>query len=162
MARALLPVEESLVLLAETPALLTECARGLTPAQLRSTPRFGGWSELEVLGHLRACADMWGGSALEILRDNARPIRAVNPRTWIEQTEYLDQELARSLRAYKSQRTRLLWVIGRLAPAEWARSATVTSAGRPLERSVHFYAQWMARHDRSHHSQIRAIAASFA
>ena len=42
MARALLPVEESLVLLAETPALLTECARGLTPAQLRSTPRFGG------------------------------------------------------------------------------------------------------------------------
>src|SRR6516165_7312299 len=66
MARALLPVEESLVLLAETPALLTECARGLTPAQLRSTPRSGGWSELEVLGHLRACADMWGGSAREI------------------------------------------------------------------------------------------------
>jgi hypothetical protein len=33
----------------------------------------------------------------------------------------------------------------------------VTGAGKPLERTVLFYAQWLARHERPHVKQIERI-----
>ncbi len=45
-----------------------------------------------------------------------------------------------------------------LAPEDWSRIATVTGAGKPLVRSVHFYAQWLATHERTHVKQIGRIA----
>ena len=36
----------------------------------------------------------------------------------------------------------------------WSRTATVTGAGAALERTVLFYAQWLARHERGHVKQI--------
>jgi hypothetical protein len=38
----------------------------------------------------------------------------------------------------------------RLRPKDWARWATVTGAGKTLQRSVLFYAEWLATHERSH------------
>jgi hypothetical protein len=45
-----------------------------------------------------------------------------------------------------------------LGPGDWSRSATITGAGAPLTRSVHFYAQWLARHERPHLKQIKSTA----
>jgi hypothetical protein len=38
---------------------------GLAPAQLQAVPAPDQWSATEVLAHLRACADMWGGCIQE-------------------------------------------------------------------------------------------------
>jgi hypothetical protein len=45
-------------------------------------------------------------------------------------------------------------------PGEWSRKATVTGAGKPLERTVRTYAMWLANHERSHFKQIERIASS--
>jgi len=44
-----------------------------------------------------------------------------------------------------------------LPPEGWSRAATVTGAGKVLERTVLFYAQWLARHERQHVKQVERI-----
>ena len=60
-------------------------------------------------------------------------MRAVNPRTWITQTDYLELEFRPSLRAFAVQRAALLAVLEALPPDGWSRAATVTGAGKTLE-----------------------------
>jgi hypothetical protein len=52
-------------------------------------------------------------------------------------------------------------VLESLTPDAWERTATVTGAGRVLERSVHAYAERLATHERPHLAEIeRAVAAT--
>jgi hypothetical protein len=158
MAKQPLATSELLAMLAAGPVRIAEAAADLTPAQLDAPPAPGEWSANEVLAHLRACADMWGGAIAEIIAHDHPTIRAINPRAWIEKTDYREQAFQASLKAFTTQRADLLAVLEPLAPAGGARGATVTGAGKALERTVHFYAEWMANHERPHLKQIERIA----
>jgi hypothetical protein len=149
--------EQLLTLLAEAPPRIATLTAGLTPAQLRATPNPGEWSANEVLAHLRACADMWGNCMRLIIAEDRPTLWAVNPRTWIKKTDYLEQEFQPSLHSFAKQRTDLLKVLEPLAPEDWSRMATVTGAGKVLERTVLFYADWLAGHERPHIKQIKRI-----
>jgi hypothetical protein len=129
----------------------------MKPELLHTPPGPGDWSANEVLAHMRACADVWGDCIAAILMEDRTTLRAVNPRTWIEQTNYREQDFRTSLRAFTAQREELLRVLQPLPPEGWARGATVTGAGKPLERTVLFYAQWLVRHERPHVKQIERI-----
>lgn len=63
-------------------------------------------------------------------------LRAINPTTWIDKTDYRERAFLASLHAFTTQRADLLAVLEPLAPAGWARAATITGAGRPFERTV--------------------------
>jgi hypothetical protein len=158
VARSALDVEQVLFLLAETPTRIGAATRGLTDAQLQRAPARGEWSANEVLAHLRACADVRGESIRTIVAENHPTLRAVNPRTWIKETDYLDLEFRRSFRAFTKQRGDLLEVLRSLPPRAWSRGATVTGAGAPLERTALFYAEWVAVHERPHVKQVEGIA----
>jgi hypothetical protein len=80
------------------------------------------------------------------------------PPGWIEKTDYSEQDFRSSLQAFTAQRTALLKMLEPLSPEAWSRSASVTSAGTALERTVYSYADWMAEHERPHLKQIRRIA----
>ncbi len=149
-----LTIEQVLTLLAETPPRIAALTVGLRPAQLHTPPHRGEWSTNDVLAHLRSCADVWGGCIVAIINQDTPTLRAVNPRTWIKSTDYPEQEFQPSLRAFAKQRKNLLQVLRPLAPEAWSRSATVTGAGKPLERTVLFYAQWLTHHERRHQTQI--------
>lgn len=155
-----LTTEKVLSLLTEQPERIGALTEGLTPEQLRTRPAPDEWSINDILAHLRSCADMWGGSIETILAEDHPTIRAINPRTWIRQTDYPDLEFQPSFQAFRRQRAELLDVLNGLPPESWSRSATVTGAGKPLERTVHFYAQWLATHERSHLKQIGRLADS--
>jgi uncharacterized damage-inducible protein DinB len=144
-------------MLAATPAHLADLTEGLPPAQLLAPPEPDEWSARDVLAHLRACADMWGKSIVEILGEDRPTIKAVNPTTWIKKTDYLEQDFQPSLQAFTTQRAELLAVLQPLPPEGWSRAATVTGAGKPRERTVYTYAQWLANHERSHIKQIERI-----
>jgi len=146
-----------LTLLAATPPRIAALTAGLAPAQLHAPPNPDEWSANDVLAHLRACADMWGNCIVAMIAHDRPTLRAVNPRTWIRKTDYLEQEFQPSLHAFTTQRTDLLAVLEPLAPDGWERAATVTGAGKVLERTVLFYAQWLARHERPHLKQIERI-----
>jgi hypothetical protein len=153
-----LPTEKILALLAEAPERIAAVTAGVPPARLQRSPGLEAWSANDVLAHLRSCADMWGGSIAAILAADRPTLRAVNPRTWIKQTNYPVLPFRRSLRAYSAQRAELLALLKPLPPEAWSRAATVTGAGRVLERSVQFYAEWLATHERAHVKQIARLA----
>lgn len=146
-----------LTLLAETPSRLAALTASVGPAHLRTAPDPDEWSATEVLAHLRACADVWGGCIRATLAEDRPTLRAVNPRTWIKQTSYLDLDFRSSLHAFTTQRTALLAVLRPLPSASWAHAATVTGAGKALERTVLSYAQRLALHERPHVKQVERL-----
>ena len=142
-------------MLGEAPFRIGDAVGDAAPDRLRASPGPDEWSVVEVLAHLRACADVWGGCIDTILANDEPTIRAVNPRRWISKTSYIDQSFEDSLRAFTAQRAKLLSVLEALAPGDWSRAAIVTGAGKPLVRTVHGYAEWLARHEQPHIKQIR-------
>ena len=161
MARTVLPSGQVVTLLAAAPARIASCTSSVPADRLRHRPDPDGWSANEVLAHLRACADVWGGCIATILAEEAPTIRAVNPRSWIDETHYRELDFLPSFDAFARQRRALVAVLESLPPGAWERTATVTGAGRVLERSVHAYAERLATHERPHLGQIeRAVAAT--
>jgi hypothetical protein len=151
------PVEQVLTLLTQTPTRLAALTADLAPETLQLTPASEEWSAPEVLAHLRACADVWGGCMTRILAEDHPTLRAINPRAWIKQTNYPSLAFQPSLRDFTTQRAALLAVLEPLPPEGWARSAKISGAGRPLEWTVLDYAERMARHERPHIAQIARI-----
>ncbi len=92
-----------------------------------------------------------------MIAEDTPTLRAVNPRTWIKKTDYPELEFRPSLRSFTTQRADLLAVLEPLPHEGWSRAATVTGAGKVLERTVLFYAQWLARHERQHVKQVERI-----
>jgi len=140
------------------PSRIAELTEGLTSGQLRTAPATDEWSANDVLAHLRACADVWGGCISTILAEDRPTFKAINPRAWITKTDYLDLDFQQSLRAFTTQRADLLAVLESLLREDWAREATVTGAGKPLTRTVLYYADSLAVHERPHLKQIACIA----
>jgi len=153
-----LTIEQNLSMLAATPSRIADLTQGLTPTQLLMPPEPGEWSARDVLAHLRACADMWGKYIAEILSKDHPTYKAVNPTTWIKNTNYRQQDFQPSMQAFTVQRAGLLAVLKPLPPEAWSRAATVTGAGKPRERTVRTYAMWLANHERSHFRQLQNIA----
>jgi DinB superfamily len=155
-----LTIEQVLTLLAETPPRIAALTADLSPAQLHTSPTHNEWSLNDVLAHLRACADVWGNCMVAMIAEDTPTLRAVNPLTWIKKTDYLELEFRPSLSSFATQRAELLAVLEPLPPEGWERSATVTGAGKVLERTVLFYGQWLARHERQHVKQVEHIVST--
>ena len=150
-------IDQILTLLAAAPSHLAGLTESLPPAQLLVPPEPGEWSARDVLAHLRACSDMWGKYILLILSEDRPMFKAVNPTTWIKQTNYRELEFRPSLQAFSAQRAELLAVLVLIAPEDWIRMATATGAGRPRIRTVFNYGQWLANHELLHIKQIARI-----
>src|SRR5215472_13595395 len=132
MPNTTLTIEQVLTLLRATPLRLAALTADLAPEALQTRPSPDEWSANEVLAHLRACADVWGNCIEAILAQERPTLRAINPRSWIEQTNYLDLEFKLSLGAFATQRADLLAVLYPLPSDAWERSASVTGAGKVL------------------------------
>jgi hypothetical protein len=161
LPRISLTIEQVLTVLAETPRRIAELTAGIPAADLLVAPSRDEWSANDVLAHLRACADMWGGFIVAILAEDMPTLKAVNPRTWIKSTDYLELAFRPSLRSFAAQRDELMTVLQTLTQDGWARAATVVGGGRPLELTVLDYARRLARHERPHVKQVaRAVQTS--
>jgi len=158
LSRPVLTIQQILSLLQATPSRIAEITAGMTQDQLHTTPAPDEWSANDVLAHLHSCADVWGDGIRMILSHRTPTIHAVNPRTYIKQTNYLEQKFPAQLRAFAAQRQALLAVLERLTPRSWSRKALITGAGSPLEWTVLIYATRLAVHERSHLKQFKRIA----
>jgi hypothetical protein len=63
MASAKLTVQQVRDQLRSTPVRLRELTSGVPGELLQTSPGPDEWSANDVLAHLRACSDQWGGSA---------------------------------------------------------------------------------------------------
>ena len=144
----------------DTPGRLAAITANLTESHLKASPVPGEWSATAVLAHLRSCGDVWGDATATILRQDRSTLRAINPRQWIKRTGYVEMDFGPSLAAFTAQRAELLLVLDALPEAAWGPSITVTGAGSPLVRTVHSYAERLARHESAHIKQIERIVSS--
>jgi hypothetical protein len=158
MPEVFLSRDELLALLPEAPARLAAATVDVDPVVLRTRPAPDEWSPVEILAHMRACDDIWGGCARRILAEDHPTIQALGPRTWVHQTDYATLDFDVSLRAFAAQRADLIDVLTAAGPDEWLRSATVLGAGGRLERNVYWYAHGIPTHERSHVKVIEQIA----
>jgi len=132
----------------------------VTPAQARARPAPDAWSVNDVLAHLRACHDVLGGYVLRIMAEDSPAWKGMNPRAWINHTDYPDREFVPAFEAFKAQRADLLAVVEPLPPESWERTATVSGMlGEPYQRTARYYADWMASHERAHWKHIGRIVA---
>lgn len=145
-------------MLAAGPPRIADLTAGLTPGQLVAPPAPGEWSLRDILAHLRACNDMWGG-CIRLLLEEDRPVfKAMNPVTWVKQTDYLAVDFRPSFAALAGDRAALVAQLEPLPAEAWSRGGTALVAGRPRERTVSSYAHWLANHERSHLKHIARLA----
>ncbi len=153
-----LTIEQVMAILPETPPRIAALTEGLTPAQLHTATAPDSWSVNDVLAHLRACHDVFGGNILRILAEEAPTLKGINPRAWIKKTNYPELDFRPSFEAFVRQRADLLAVLEALPPEGWVRIAKVTGMlGETYDRTVLYYAAWMARHERPHLKHIQRI-----
>jgi uncharacterized damage-inducible protein DinB len=147
--------------LSETPKQIARLARGCRHQQLHRKPAADAWSAREIVAHLRACAEVWGGSIDRMLAEDHPTIRYVSPRGWIRKTDYLQQDFRDSLRAFSQRRAALMATLERLDATGWARGATFTGTRLGREGTVLSYAMRIAEHEVRHLGQLhRTIGAS--
>ena len=143
-----------MALLRENASRLAALTDGVPAERLHTAPQPDAWSPNDVLAHIRACCDVWGGNIARILADDRPTFAGMNPRTWMKRTDYPDWKFAEAFRAFMAQREELLHTLEALTPDDWERSATVTSYGQSNERTLRSYAWQLAEHERSHVRQI--------
>lgn len=148
-------VPRILEILREGPEAIWDATHDLSSDELRARPAPDEWSAHEILAHLRACADVWGGCIETMLSQDHPTITGVNPRRWILSSDLPKKEFHASLREFAEQRRRLMSMLEPLGPDGWNRSATIRGAGKPLTKTVLDYADRLARHERPHIRQIR-------
>ena len=144
-------------MLAGAPPRLAELTAGLKPEALTTGPAPDEWSANDVLAHLRACSDMWGGSIATLLSEDHPTIRSVNPRAGssIRTTRNArsGRRSARTRGNATSCRAPRAADAGRLGPI-----GNVHGAGKPIDRTVLSQAQRIAVHERAHLVQIARLA----
>ena len=160
MPNKTLTIEQILDILAGDPPRIAALTAGLAPAQLHTPPGPDAWSANDILAHLRACSDVWGGNILKMLAEENPTLVGVNPRAWIKKTDYLEQEFQPNLHAFSTQRAGLLAVLESLPAEGWSRTAKLTAWGQVYERMVLREADHLARHERSHVKQIERLVKS--
>jgi hypothetical protein len=79
------------------------------------------------VAHLRACADVWGGSIDRMVAEEHPTIRYVSPRSWIRKTD-----------------------LSRLDTPGWSRRTTFTGITLGREATVLSYATRIADHEVLH------------
>jgi hypothetical protein len=159
--RSLLTIEQILNILTGTPQRIAMLTAGLTTDQLHTEANPDDWSINDVLAHLRACNDVWGGNILTIIAQDKPTIKGINPRARIKKTNYFEQEFKPSLLAFTTQRIVLLDLLDALPPESWLRTATVIDmVGKDLERTILSYADSLARHERTHLKQIERMVST--
>ena len=157
VATAPLTIEQVLILLEEHPPRIAALTAGLRPAELRTAPSRDDWSVNDVLAHLRACADVWGNYIAAIMADERPTLQGMDPRRWMKKTDYPQLHFRPSFNSFARQRADLLAVLKPLPRKGWSRTATVMAWGQPYERTVLFYGQRIARHERIHVEHIGRI-----
>jgi uncharacterized damage-inducible protein DinB len=160
-ARAAQPASAQLITaLAAAPRLFARAQRALTVKQLNTRITTDVWSINDLLAHLRACADVWGGSIDAMLVCEHPTLRYVSPRGWMRKSGYQSLAFDDSLKAYARQRKALIARLRALSPEAWARGATFTGTTLGREQTVASYVARIVAHEREHCGQVEGIIQS--
>lgn len=145
--------QKYLTLLEATVSFLVETAAGFDEAELRWSPSERDWSMIEVLAHLRACAELWTYSIYAMLAEKQPSLPLLDERKWARTRRYTEATFAENYQVFALERSALLNVLRKLPEESWSRQCTIG------ERSHTVFSQTrrMALHEVEHQQQIQAL-----
>ena len=150
-----LTIAEIMEILRTTAPRLEELTDGAPETALYAVTDYG-WSVNEQLAHLRTCHDVLGGNMLRIIREDHPAWKGA--AGWKKETEYREWKFRPAFDAFRTDRAELLAVLEPLPAEAWQRTATVTvPPNKTFERTVRYYGDWMAPHERGHLKHIARI-----
>jgi DinB superfamily len=141
--------------IAQTPARLRLAVSGLSPEQLETAYRPGGWTVRQVVHHL---PDSHLNSYIRFklaLTEDEPTIKPYDEGRWAELIDARTSPLEVSLSLLESLHSRWVTLLKSLSPADWSRKFRHPEIGVvTLDRNVALYA-WHGRHHVAHITSLR-------
>ncbi len=167
--------DELLPRLRRTPDVLAAAVRGHGEARLSRRPGVGSWCAKEVVCHLRDVEELFLVRFMTMLAMDEPKILAfsaaprdlapwgignavghpLDPDRWAEERQYLRNDTADALAAFRRRRGEILTLLGGLSPEQWRRGGLHPTRGR---LTIGDFAASLADHDDNHLAQLeRAV-----
>lgn len=142
----------------ETPARARKAIEGLTPDQLDTPYRDGGWTVRQVIHHL-ADSNIHGFVRFKLaLTEDEPTIRIYDEKGWAETVEATDAPLEVSLDLLESLHKRWVLLLESLTASEFQRKFNHPERGLiTLDTNLQIYA-WHGRHHIAHIEALRERA----
>jgi hypothetical protein len=141
--------------IAETPARLRAVVSGLSPEQLDTPYRPGGWTVRQVVHHL---PDSHLNSYIRFrlaLTEDAPTIKPYHEDKWAELYDARTAPIELSLALLESLHERWVLLLNSLTAEDWTRTFKHPDMGAvPLEKNVGLYA-WHGKHHVAHIASLR-------
>lgn len=141
--------------LTTTPPRIAACTHGIVESQLAAAPAPDAWSAVDILAHLRGCADVWSASIYTMLVLDNPELPYIHPRDWTAMQQYATLSFEENLRAFQIGRDNLVRVLAGLSPAQWERAARVQ--GKANTYTVAGETRRMALHELEHCQQLETM-----
>jgi uncharacterized damage-inducible protein DinB len=151
------PREQRMQRLTRTADELAAAIKGQSEAALSRRPDTTNWAAKEVVCHLRDTEESFGGRFEQILAMDTDPkLSGPNADRLAEERQYLRNDTAEALGAFRRRRQEMLAVFARLTPVQWDKGGLHPVRGRI---TLDGFLALMAWHDDNHLDQLkRALA----
>ncbi len=144
-----LPLVESL---RDTPERLRALLAGVPEEGMRRHPGEGGWSMIEVAGHLRNSAEVQH-QRLHMMSTQHDPVLPAHGNEGVPD-QFADADVAEVLADIARFRADTVSLLTTLVNWNWARSGRHPTRGR---LSIRQYVEWIAEHDAEHLAELARL-----
>ena len=146
--------ETVLAQLAHNQTIIAEKLAHVPESSAHIKPNPHEWSLIEVVSHLRSCADLAQFRIFAMLAVDTPHLPAIHPRMdWQKIVPYSHLTLQKSLMAYTLQREELLITLRGLNEAGWMRTGIWDNHAY----SIYLVARTMALHEPEHFEQLDSL-----
>ena len=146
------PTAQRLERLTRTAEQLAAAIEGQSDAALSRRPDGKNWAPKEVVCHLRDTEEAFGSRFEQILAMDVDPkLGGPVADRWAEERQYLRNDAAEALAAFRKRREENLATLRGLTPAQWNKGAIHPVRGR---MTVDTFLNLMAWHDDNHLDQL--------
>ena len=146
------PREQRMKRLERTADELAAAIRGHGEETLSRRPDAKNWAPKEIVCHLRDIEEAFFLRFQTIVASDNPRLAAPEPDRWAEDRQYLRNDAAEALAAFRKRRAETLTFLGQRAPGDWERGGT-----HPVRGTITLdnFLTLMAWHDDNHLDQLR-------
>ncbi|HXB62031.1 MAG TPA: putative metal-dependent hydrolase [Acidobacteriaceae bacterium] len=146
---------EAIATIAALPKKLKAAVEVLTPAQLDTPYREGGWTVRQVVHHIADSHTMAVTRMRYALTEDFPALPGYKEKLWAELHDSLAAPVEWSLQILEGAHARWVMLLGSLDEVQWQRGITHSERGpMTIEQLVHLYA-WHCRHHTAHITHLR-------
>jgi Holliday junction resolvasome RuvABC DNA-binding subunit len=144
--------------LKSTPERIAAAIKESDETRLQTPFVLGEWSAVQILAHLRGCAEVWSYTIYAMLILDTSELAHIHPRDWVKKLGYEKLSFEENFTAFKVERNNLIRMLEKLTFEDWRRSASFI--GRANTQTIFSQTMRMALHELDHCKQLEAMFAA--